>query len=459
MRQRLMLVLSVVVACSAATVATVALASPDERKKPDHKKGYEVWTIDQSDTRADGGGNLYVYDGPELADKPGSAVPETIDLGGEARDMCMEQTGSAPRRPHMVVFNGGNSSVDGNGRAAIAFVVSGHVLFMDADTRKPVKCIDTGVQAHAVWPTPDQRQIIVANQNDKKLSRISTDYDSDEYELEPAATLDLANGTTPSGAPRQSPELRPDNAPICPRTDDEGKRTFVTLRGGGMFVVDHRQTPMRIVAEYDKTNVDENGCGEIQAGDKMYVNSGAGALATNPDNHDVYAFDVDDFGGRPNPPNVPAPKLVYSYDGRTGVDSHGVLLTKGERYLWTGDRQANTISVVDSRRDKLINEFSIAQNSSSDPAPDLMDISPDGKTVFASLRGPFPQSGGHASVGNTPGVGVIDVRRGGRDGRMKGVAKISNPTTSVESADPHAIRLRVLGGGPGRDDDERRHGR
>ena len=85
-----------------------------------------------------------------------------------------------------------------------------------------------------------------------------------------------------------------------------------------MFVVDHRQTPMRIVAEYDKSNVDENGCGEIQAGDKMYVNSGAGALATNPDNHDVYAFDVDQFGGGPNPPNVPAPKLVYSYDGRIG---------------------------------------------------------------------------------------------------------------------------------------------
>ena len=44
-------------------------------------------------------------------------------------------------------------------------------------------------------------------------------------------------------------------------------RTLVTPRGGGMFVVDHRQTPMRIVAEYDKANVDENGCGEIQAGE------------------------------------------------------------------------------------------------------------------------------------------------------------------------------------------------
>ena len=70
----------------------------------------------------------------------------------------------------------------------------------------------------------------------------------------------------------------------------------MTLRGGGMFVVDHRETPMQIVAEYDKADVDENGCGEIQAGDKMYVNSGVGTVAANPDNHDVYAFDVDEFG-------------------------------------------------------------------------------------------------------------------------------------------------------------------
>jgi len=30
-----------------------------------------------------------------------------------------------------------------------------------------------------VWPTPDQKSLIVANQNDKKLSRISTDYETD----------------------------------------------------------------------------------------------------------------------------------------------------------------------------------------------------------------------------------------------------------------------------------------
>jgi len=46
-----------------------------------------------------------------------------------------------------------------------------------------------------------------------------------------------------------------------------------------MFVVDHMQTPMRIVAEYDKSQVHANGCGGIEPNGKMYINSGAGTLA------------------------------------------------------------------------------------------------------------------------------------------------------------------------------------
>lgn len=442
MRARLMIALIVMLLSAAATAVAVAST---EGGHGTTRSSYEVWTIDQSDTRPDGGGSLYVYDGKELAEDPSGAGAEKVDLGGAAREMCLAQTGSAPRRPHMIVFNGGNSSADGNSRVAVAFVVTGHVLFMDADSREPIKCIDTGAQAHAVWPSPDQTQLIVANQNDKKLSRIATNYGTDQYELDRAATLDLANGTTPSGALRQDPVLRPDNAPICPRTDDEGRVTFVTLRGGGMFVVDHHQTPMKIVAEYDKSNVHANGCGGIQAGDKMYINSGAGSLADNPTEHDVYAFPVGEYGSAPNAPNTPAPRLVYSYDDRAEADSHGVLLTKGERFLWTGDRQANTITTVDTHTDEVVDEFSLEGDASSDPAPDLLDISPKGRFVFAALRGPNPQSGGHSAFGSTPGVGVIEVGEGGKTGRMTGVARISNMANDgVERADPHAIRVREI---------------
>ena len=35
---------------------------------------------------------------------------------------------------------------------------------------------------------------------------------------------------------------------------------FVTLRGGGLFIVDAKATPMQIVAEYDIDTVHPNGC-------------------------------------------------------------------------------------------------------------------------------------------------------------------------------------------------------
>ncbi len=437
------LLVALVIALLGAGLTAVAVASTGHGASK--RSSYEVWMVDQSDSRADGGGFLYVYPGAELERDAARARPEKVDFGAAARDLCLAQTGSAPRRPHMIVFNGGNESSDGNERVAMAFVVTGHVLFMDANTREPIECIDTGTQAHAVWPTPDQTQLIVANQNDKKLSRISTDWERDDYELESGATLDLASGTTPNGAPKQDAALRPDNAPICPRTDDEGRVTFVTLRGGGMFVVDHRQSPMQIVAEYDKSQVHANGCGGIQARRKMYINSGAGTLAGNPSEHDVYAFPVDGFDSTPNPPNTPPARLIYSYDQRAEADSHGVLLTKGDRYLWVGDRQSNTMTTVNTRTDEIANEFSLEGGPSSDPAPDLLDISPKRGWVFAALRGPSPQSGGHSAVGSTPGVGVIRVRKGGRTGRLEGVARVSNIGNGLENADPHAIRVRQLG--------------
>ena len=85
-----------------------------------------------------------------------------------------------------------------------------------------------------------------------------------------------------------------------------------------MFVVDAPPTPMQIMAEYDKDNVHANGCGGIQADDTMYINSGAGALATNPDRARRLRLRRRRLrAARRTPPNMPAPELVYTYDGRT----------------------------------------------------------------------------------------------------------------------------------------------
>jgi hypothetical protein len=448
MKPRLLLV-GLVATVSIAVVAVVGTAGADSGVDS-HSRSYEVWLIDQEDRFNAGVGTLHVFDGEELTEDAASAEPESIDLGLAVRQRCQEETGTTPARPHMLVFNGGDDDgPGGNTHAIIAYVGTGHVAFLDAATREPIDCIDVGVQAHAAWPTPDQEHLIVANQNGKQLNRIATDYENDVFTLESAATLDLAACTTPSGAACQDPNLRPDNAPICPRTTSDGRFTFVTLRGGGMFVVDHNTAPMRIVAEYDREHVDDNGCGEMEARSKMYVNSGAGltvppVAGDEPYGHDVYAVELDRLRRTPNTtPNRPRVEHVYTRDDEgVEVDAHAVSLTRGGRFLWWGDRSQNDVTVVDARRDRVVGRFGLAGEHSDDPAPDLFDLSPRGDYMFASLRGPNPSSG-HEAFGSTPGVGVIEVRREGRSGRLDGVARVGSVRGTP---DPHAIRVRELGG-------------
>src|SRR5687767_4351790 len=251
-----------VLAGLAAVGGGATAARPD-----DDGEEYEVWVIDQSNTKdedgngtLDSGGTLYIYQGDDVSgDDAASAVPTALDLGGAARNLCLAQTGTAPVRPHMFFFNGGRS------HAVIAFVATGHVLFMNTTTRTPVQCLDVGVQAHAAVPSNDETFIVVATQNGRLLQRINTDYETNTFTLDNAATIDLASCTTPSGAPCQDPLLRPSNRPICPVIDATDNFTFVTLAGGGLFVINSRTTPMSIIGEYDKDVVHPEGCGGIQA--------------------------------------------------------------------------------------------------------------------------------------------------------------------------------------------------
>jgi DNA-binding beta-propeller fold protein YncE len=408
-----------------------------------NEAAYEVWAFDQSDTTAGGGGTLYVYDGKTLG---GSHVEEAaagahvIDLGGAAQAFCLERTGSIPRRPHMIMFDRGEKY------AILAYVASGHVLFMNAASKAPVECIDVGVGAHAAFPSPDGRYIVVANLAGKLVHRITTNYATGTFTLDPGATLDLATGTTPSGALRQDPMLRPDNAPVCPIIDSTSRFTFVTLRGGGMFVIDSRATPMAIVAEYDRQTLDPSGCGGIETAGKMYVNSGGGWPA-NPLESDLYNFPLKSFSTTPSPPNTPAPKLVFRQDGEEAfADSHGAALSKNKRFLWVADRAANKIVVVDTRSDTVVDEIALTGSFSGDPAPDLLAMSPTGSRIFATLRGPIPLTGNvpliENAVGATPGVAVFRVKGSGRTGELQAIVRIDHVVDGVNRADPHGIAIR-----------------
>lgn len=414
-------------------------------------RDFEVWLVDQSNSSGKMyGGTVYIYEGSDLngADASSATPTDVLDLGGATADRCFAQTGANPVRPHMLSFNATHS------HAILTFVTSGHVVVFEAATRMPVGCVRTSVgaggqrQAHAAQPTPDDSYILVANQNGKRLDRITTDYVTNTFVLD--ATLDLANGVTPNGVPREFAG-RPDNAPILVVPDATSTLAFVTLRGGGLFVVAPTTTPMEILAEYDKTTVHANGFGGVEANGRMYINSGAGAAAgapnANPSHFDVYRFPLSGYAAA-NPPNTPAPVVVLSDDTVPPAherDAHGLVATEHNRYIWVLDRAMSVAEVFDTSSDAHVNTIALAHPSSDHPTPDLADISPSGNRLFVSLRGPNPLSGSpHAATGSTPGLGVIQVKQGGKVGELKSVVEISNvDAAGVERADCHGIRVRL----------------
>lgn len=383
---------------------------------------YEVWLADQSDTGKESGGFLYIYDGAQLAANPASAKPtQTVDFAGEIGKFCEEATKKAVRRPHMLFFNANQD------HALISFL-SGQVLIMDATTKKPEACLSMGKNVHAAWPTPDQKMAIAANIAEKKFIRIWTDYAAHKFSFDPGKDV-LNLGALESGE-------RPDTSPICPITESSSHYAFVTLRGGGLIVVDVTTTPMKVVATLDNNQIHPAGCGGIQSGSTMYINSGGG-WPIAPLSYDIYALDIS------NLPKSISAKLVSQRDDKF-ADSHG--MASVGRYVWSADRAGNNIEIIDTLSNLSVGSVDLTTSANADPAPDLMDVAPDGQYVFVGLRGPNPLTGNDKNVNNAkgtiPGVGVIHVDAGGKVGHYKGQAAITNMKDGKETADTHGIAVR-----------------
>lgn len=115
--------------------------------------------------------------------------------------------------------------------------------------------------------------------------------------------------------------------------------------------------------------------------------------------------------------------------------------------MWVGDRAANRIVVVDTQQDTVVEEIALPGALSQDPAPDLMDVSPDGSRVFVALRGQSPLTANAAAannaVGSTPGLAVVRVGENGRTGRLEALLRMTRMVDGAEKADPHGLRVRV----------------
>lgn len=382
---------------------------------------YEVWLADQSDTAKESGGFLYIYDGAKLAADPANTAPTiTMDLSKDVNDLCHTATQKGVRRPHMIF-------VTKDQKHAVISFLSGQVLFMNTSTKKPVACISTGKNVHAAWPTPDQSMAIAANIAEKKLIRIWTNYETGKFSYDPQKdVMDLQA--------LESVE-RPDNAPICPITEQTSTYAFVTLRGGGLLVVTVKDTPMKVTATLTQDQVHPAGCGGYQIDDTMYINSGGG-WPVAPLAYDVYAVNLSKL------PDAVQATLLSTRDTQFS-DSHG-LFGVG-RYLWNVDRAGNMIEVFDTVSRFSVNTIQLKGSHSEDPAPDLIEFAPDGQFAFLNLRGPSPLTGNHKDVnnakGSTPGIAVVKVLNNGKGGEMVGIAPVTNQVDGQETADPHGIAV------------------
>ncbi|HEX4946132.1 MAG TPA: hypothetical protein VFZ34_05695, partial [Blastocatellia bacterium] len=264
------------------------------------------------------------------------------------------------------------------------------------------------------------------------------------------------------------PHNRPDNAPICPVMSSRNL-SYVTLRGGGLFVVDVTATPMQIVAEYGNQLVGRDGCGGVQKGSNIFLNGGTGSLATNPTEFSLYHFkdmypkapnylppNYTEFCARPNGQGFPR---VFFRDPAPERDAHAMILSPNGQYLWQFDRLGNRAEIFRvSNLNRTCAPFGlndaprhvgtvnlVTPGVSFDPTPDLGAVSPLGNRIYIALRGPKPQTGAHASEGGTPGLGIIDLWQGGRTGELSEVLRTTfrNPVDSSEESDPHAAFIRL----------------
>jgi DNA-binding beta-propeller fold protein YncE len=356
---------------------------------------YEVWVIDQANV-PDGGDRLYIY-------TPGDwTEPTETHYFWELAEGVGAGAGT---RPHLLTWNSTHS------HGILANVASGHVYVIRAADRTIVASIDVGEQAHGALASPDDKQILVSNQNGKKLARIHADFAAETFHHDPVEDLNLGALENPN---------QPDNAPICPMMYvGGGGKAYVTLRGGGLYVVDTMAAPMSVVREYSKDQIAPAGCGGIEHGGVVYVNSGS------PADGNIYLFD---------PKSDDLIKTIPT--SQYGSDAHGMAIV-GDRYLWMGHRgNGDNIVILDTTTQEIVGQI-----DDVGAAPDLLDVSPGGDLVFATLRGPGALTGGPAAIGQTPGLAVLLVDQGGAAGKRVAFAPIGAQTAETKS-DPHAIAVR-----------------
>jgi DNA-binding beta-propeller fold protein YncE len=356
---------------------------------------YEVWAADQnSDT-------VYVLD-------PDGKILRTI--GGA--------TLGAAKRPHMLWGVPGDEYVySANTVSNSITVLSGR----DGGVKAVVNAI--GKAPHAAQPNPRQSErIYVANIGPQETKDGQRDRGETITELVRSAgpKWEIARSLDLKAAPALADTARfPSRRPVCFGFSQNGRYMLTTLFNGGLAVVDLQTWSVN--KAWGKDAIAENGCGFAisPSGAEIYVTAG------NQRSSWLYVFDVRG-----------EPQLVASHDlSRWGQDSHGLAVDAARQALWVLHRVSSNVTV---------HPLATIRNADQRPSviefvgktPDLIMISPGNDRAYVTLRGPKPAPTiPHATVGDTPGIGIIDVA----NRKLLTVVKLGDQT----AGDFHGLFIRA----------------
>lgn len=341
-----------------------------EKAQPQKSPRYQVWAADQNENK------IYVLDsqGKTLKTIDGTAL-------GDAKRPHM--LWGVPKDPYVYVTSTVSNSVTvlGAKDGAVKGVVSGvgkapHAAQPNPAHPEQVYVSNIGPQAAGPDGKPDRGETIT------EVAR----RDGPTWEI--TRHLDLK--TAPALA---DSNLYPSRRPVCVGFSKDGRYMLATLFTGGLAVIDLQA--WTVVKGWGKDEIAENGCGfaASRSGGELYITAG------NNKSSWLYVFDV-----------AGEPKLVATHNlSKLGQDSHGIAVDQTRNALWIVHRVSSNITIHSLKTIRKADQKPQVINFVG-KTPDLIMFAPDHRRAYVTLRGPKPAPTiPHATVGETPGVGIIDV--------------------------------------------------
>jgi DNA-binding beta-propeller fold protein YncE len=363
-RRRFPTIALALVAVVAVGAAALALWSRDV------DVAHEVWSLDQGTDR------IHIYN--DAHDQVA-----VIDLSPAALRTVLPtfDPGAGRTVPHMIDFDSEHRY------AFVAATAGAATIVIDTQDRAVVAVLETGTGTHMAAVTPDDRAVWVAVIGERRLIEIPLDLDAAAPSFTIGRIVEVE--TLLAGSGFEFPSF----APVCHDYDDEG-RAWVTLgpgmSQGGLFVFD--PVDATLVRAYDPTVIRANcGIGFTADGTRAIANWSG-----------VFGADIEDGEGEWYVFDTGSLELVSSASSG-GVDAHGVRLSADGSEFWQVNRGTSNGLRIDART------FEVVGMLDAGDTPDILDVSPDGRFVYVTQRGPNPLSGDpHVARGTRPGLLVID---------------------------------------------------